>query len=181
MVEHELQQAKLRVRHLQSAISIEEGKLVHAAIEAMHTMTPKLTTEELRSARGAEAVALKKLGSQIKQARERLEESRHKLREMLSDERTVLALAVEQGVKEYYSDSHKVRNAIRENQLELEGATLPGSAVSRLREEEKRLKLAVEQVSQGVKAVKQRRDRSCDRQQLLCNALRTEEGRAHGS
>ncbi|KAL3932543.1 MAG: hypothetical protein SGPRY_000654 [Prymnesium sp.] len=110
MVEHELQQTKLRVRRLQAAINHEEGKLIEHALRALCASAPNRTTEQQRGLHVAEATALRKLEVQIKQARERLEDSRRKLRDMLSDDRSVLALAVEQGAV----SQRKVRSTERQ-------------------------------------------------------------------
>ena len=47
--------------------------------------TPFASAEELRAARTAEATALRKLERKIGQARQRLDESQSRLREMLTD------------------------------------------------------------------------------------------------
>ena len=166
---HELMQTKLRVRRLQAALAAEERLLTESAIEALSTPTP--TADEARAVRGAEAAELRHLEKQIRHARQRLVESNGKLREALTDDRSLLALAVEDGVNNYFAETHQLRVNLREQHVAAAGAALPSSARSKLREEETRLQERVAHLVSDSLATTQRRSRSLERQQAMRDAL----------
>lgn len=162
-------QTKLRVRRLQAALAAEERLLTESAIEALSTPTP--TADEARAVRGAEAAELRHLEKQIRHARQRLVESNGKLREALTDDRSLLALAVEDGVNNYFAETHQLRVNLREQHVAAAGAALPSSARSKLREEETRLQERVAHLVSDSLATTQRRSRSLERQQAMRDAL----------
>lgn len=100
---------------------------------------------------------------------------------MLTDDRAVLAIAVEQGVQGYYDDKHKLYQTMHENEMQAAGAKVAGSSMARLREDKQRVQEAVEALHDDMKVVAQRKSRSVERQNVLRNALREQEQRLYES
>lgn len=107
------------------------------------------------------------------QANARLEATRGELLQMLSDDRFVLALAVKQGVDEYYSEKQQLYHAKHLN--EMGAAAREGSGVGRLRHEEQRLKEALRRLASDSAGVMRRKAAAEARRRALCDALRAQE------
>ena len=78
-------------------------------------------------------------------------------------------------MNDYYSESHKLRSALRSQELVAAGAALPSSSSTKHREEEAQLRALLAQLTSDTLATVHRHDSSVERQQALREALQQEE------
>ena len=164
-----------RVRRLIVAVEAEEGALVHAAVAEVAAVT--------RSAGGGSRASKhteQQLNTRLRRSRQLLQEERRMLQDALhsSDDRArrrQLAVAVENGTSQYFSD---VR-AVRQQHVEVTGATAgaaqPGSTLRRLREEERRLDEAVGSLQAEIHSVEVDEVAALQQRHILTNALQSHE------
>ena len=129
-----LRLSQARVARLASAVEAEEGALVQAALAEAEAATAARVASA-RAAREAEH----KLQMRVGQARQLLKQEQGKLHEVVQGDRARLALAVDQGVTDYFTGARSLRMERRAVQGVAAGAAQPGSTLYRLRDEERRL------------------------------------------
>ena len=161
-----------RVRRLAAAIEAEEGALVQGAL---------VEAEVVAAARSSNVPGSRpheqRLQARVGQTRQLLRAERSKLQEDLAHGNTQLALAIEHGVDEYYSDVRGLRRERREVQGAAAGAAQPGSELYRLREEERRLGDAVRSLSAEIEALATEEAAAVASRSELLEAIRTREQR----
>lgn len=166
-----------RVRRLAAAVEAEEGALVQAALaEAEVAAVVNSSGAGARAAKNAE----QRLHTRVGQSKQLLQTERKKLQDALRSDgdnarRQQLALAVEQGVDEYYSDVRAMRRERREVAGAASGAAQPGSMLRRLREEERRLDDAVRSLRAEIDALEVDEEAAVDQRRALVKALRKRE------
>ena len=126
--------------------------------------------------------AERQLEQRVRRSKHLLEGERKKLRESVgSDSNSRLALAVEQGVNEYYGDVHSTRQEQWECIGARDGAARPGSLLRQLREDERRLDDAVRTLRADINALERDAEAASDQRSSLIDALHQREHEIHAS
>jgi hypothetical protein len=175
-LELELQQARARVQRLAAAIAAEEGALVRTALaEAEESAAAERapTHNALRGPRPTE----QRLRAQVTQAEQLLRQEHEKLKALLADSNVRLALAVEHGVDNYYTDVRTVRRRDNPAHGPAQATAQAGTALRRLNAERSRLADAVRSLDEEGEALAAER-RAVDKvKRDLVDALRRRDGR----
>ena len=155
-----------RVRRLAAAVEAEEGALVQAAL---------MEAEVMAAARGSSSTASaarhteQQLEARVRRTSQLLQEETQKLQSSLqSHDNQKLALAVEQGVDDYYDDLRTMR---RERRAVAGVGGDPGTMVRRLREEERRLDDAVRSLRAEIDALEADEMAAVEQRRALVKAL----------
>jgi hypothetical protein len=159
-----------RVRRLAAAVEAEEGALVQAAL---------MEAEVMAAARGSSSTASaarhteQQLEARVRRTSQLLQEETQKLQSSLqSHDNQKLALAVEQGVDDYYDDLRTMR---RERRAVAGVGGDPGTMVRRLREEERRLDDAVRSLRAEIDALEADEMAAVEQRRALVKALHRRE------
>ena len=127
-----LHNARARVRRLAAAVEPEEGTLVHTALtEAEEHAAAEQGPARPGGAKGPRPTE-QRLKAQITHAEDLLKKEHAKFKTLLDDGNVRLALAVEQGVDDYYTDVRTVRRG-------KQPTTSASTTLRRLHEERSRL------------------------------------------
>jgi hypothetical protein len=159
-----------RVRRLAAAVEAEEAALVQAAL---------MEAEVMAAARGSSSTASaarhteQQLEARVRRTSQLLQEETQKLQASLqSHDSQKLALAVEQGVDDYYDDLRTMR---RERRAVAGVGGDPGTMVRRLREEERRLDDAVRSLRAEIDALEADEMAAVEQRRALVKALHRRE------
>ena len=170
-----LRLARARVRRLEAAVEAEEAALVQVSLTEAEVDAAAGPAAAL-AARQAEA----KLQSRVGQTRQLLDKEKAQLRAALSEQAPggggrQLALAVGQGVDDYFADVRQVRTERRAVQGAAANLAQPGSHLHRLREEERRLDDAVRSLRAEIDAMAVDEEAAAGSRRELAEALRRRE------
>ena len=171
-LEGKLFTANQRLKQLQAAISAEEGTLVRAAMaEAEENAAAERRGKP--SALAGPRPTEERLRARVAQAQELLKQEHAKFKTLMDNGSVQLALAVEQGVGDYYSDVRTVRRSGNPVHSDNPAAiAAAGSQLKKLNAERTRLAEAVRKLNEESDALTAESRAVAKSKEQLLNALK---------
>ena len=138
-LEDELRQTTARVHKLAAAVEAEEAALVRTTLAEAEMVA----ASQFRPGSSRSSMTEGQLMAKVSQAEQLLRAEHAKLKESLADPNVQLALAVEQGVDDYYGDVHMLRRRTNPAHGLSSNAATPAASLNKIKQERERLQDAV--------------------------------------